>query len=88
MCCGDTCLVQQCSEAILAQLDPLCLGRKLCFPFLDTPVLYHPTDKWFANQPVKAVGYLIQVQLSVCLTWRVLVSCGLSSGWCCWSNHC
>lgn len=34
-------------------------------------VLYHPADKWFAEQPVKAVGHLMQVLLgrAVCLCY-------------------
>ncbi|XP_021234418.1 CUGBP Elav-like family member 5 isoform X2 [Numida meleagris] len=68
MCCVEICLVHQCSEAVLAQMDPASLGRKLqfLFPFWaaqDTPARHHPADQCSADQPVKAVGYLIQLLL-------------------------
>lgn len=76
MCCVDICVVHQSSEAVLARMDAASLGRKQCFLFpfwaaQDTPVLYHPANKWFAEQPVKAVGHLMQVLLgrAVCLCY-------------------
>lgn len=54
-------------------------------------MLYHPADKWFAEQPVKAVGHLMQVLLgrAVCLCYPESARVLWAELWhCCWLNHC